>query len=447
MAQKKKTFIDFAEGLPVEYDDPNAQPALPAPGADLDYNNRANEYFRKAAELEAQAAVPTPKPKGFKENLISGLRAFAEGMSRPQDPYYMQRERAAEDAAAKKDLIERARQATSTGQQEQQMGETALLRQVQQSREKREAQNQEFEQSLKNRPVPYGSGAAGSQYGHIEPTTGEHTVEGTVPVRPTAADNKDIKVRDYTRATDHKPVSLYLKRGADPEDTASYYEVEAFSPSYVAPPGGGASQGQPGSPDVVKYFAGEIARDANNWTLVSGNKTLSDQVRAELAHPSSAAAPAPLSKMTMTTRQLGETASSILPHIDEITAKLQQPEIAAKLGPIQGRWNEFLAGKIGSGDPDLVELRTAIGLLQTGAMRAHVGARGGQGLMDKFVGLMNSGQMDAPTLIASLKGLRPYMQGYAEKVYGPSAGQHAAPAAAAPRPNIDLSQWKVRTTK
>lgn len=140
MAEKKKTFLDYADGmgLPVEVDDPNSLPPLPPPPADLDFRNRAEEDFRRAKELEAQAAIPDARPKGFKENLINGLRAFMEGWTRPQDPYYMQRERQAQSAADKQSLIERARAATGAGERQQQMGETALLRKVQQDREARE---------------------------------------------------------------------------------------------------------------------------------------------------------------------------------------------------------------------------------------------------------------------------------------------------------------------
>ncbi len=69
-----------------------------------------------------------------------------------------------------------------------------------------------------------------------------------------------------------------------------------------------------------------------------------------------------------------------------------------KLGTVASRWNEFLTGKLGSGDPEFEALRTKLGLSTTLLMNAHVGNRGGSYMMEHFEDLANGKKMDAQTL-------------------------------------------------
>ena len=126
--------------------------------------------------------------------------------------------------------------------------------------------------------------------------------------------------------------------------------------------------------------------------------------------------------LTAGTRQLGETARAILPTFDKWIARLGDPKYTEMLGPIMSRWKDFMAGKVGSADPEFAYLRTQIALLQTGTMRAHVGARGGQGLLAKFESLFNADKMDAPTLQASLAGVRDFLTQYKDEVFPNEAG-------------------------
>jgi hypothetical protein len=71
-----------------------------------------------------------------------------------------------------------------------------------------------------------------------------------------------------------------------------------------------------------------------------------------------------------------------------------QPE---ELNAIGSRWNEFMTGKVGAGDPRYVALRTDTQLLSTALMQAHVGSRGSEGMMEHFGNMANAGKMDAGT--------------------------------------------------
>src|ERR1041385_5014181 len=115
--------------------------------------------------------------------------------------------------------------------------------------------------------------------------------------------------------------------------------------------------------------------------------------------------------------------------MDETIAALNDPKVQAAMGPLGSRWQEFVAGKIGSSDPTLRgldadtisklnRLRAFMSLEQTGTARAHAGARGSQGLQDKFENLVNSTRMDARTAIDSLTAARDFLSGYEKQVYG-----------------------------
>src|SRR5262249_38711050 len=69
-----------------------------------------------------------------------------------------------------------------------------------------------------------------------------------------------------------------------------------------------------------------------------------------------------------------------------------------KLGIAASRWNDFLAGKVGAGDPEFAALRAKMGLSATKLMQAHVGSRGGSFMLEHFEDLANLGKMNADTL-------------------------------------------------
>jgi hypothetical protein len=83
-----------------------------------------------------------------------------------------------------------------------------------------------------------------------------------------------------------------------------------------------------------------------------------------------------------------------------------QPE---ELSAIGSRWNEFMTGKIGTGDARYVALRTDTQLLSTALMQAHVGSRGSEGMMEHFGNMANAGKMDAATLKAAITTERRYV--------------------------------------
>lgn len=120
----------------------------------------------------------------------------------------------------------------------------------------------------------------------------------------------------------------------------------------------------------------------------------------------------------------GDTPESmgILPLIDKLDKE-------GKLGVVASRWNDFMAGKVGAGDPDITALRTKMGLSTTLLMNAHVGNRGGSYMLEHFEDLANSKKMNAETLKAGVKSELDYVKDRA-MLPNQAAPQHTAGGAA-----------------
>lgn len=120
---------------------------------------------------------------------------------------------------------------------------------------------------------------------------------------------------------------------------------------------------------------------------------------------------------TASTRSRSEFATGLIPGVDRGMTYIQQID-PKKLGWLKGRYNELIAGKLGGGlddDPDISRLRTNIGLIQTGMMVPHVGARGGTQLIAKFKDMIDSGKASPAQLTASLGEMRKFLVTYAHE--------------------------------
>ena len=138
---------------------------------------------------------------------------------------------------------------------------------------------------------------------------------------------------------------------------------------------------------------------------------------------------------TQTIRTQAENAQQMVRLIDEITPQIDKLDKEGKLGPTAGRYQEFLRGKVGAGDPDYTFLKTLNDLSQTLALQAHMGSRGAVQVLDKFQNMIDAGKMDAPTLRAAYAAARLYFEDRAKsgniKGFG---NQETQPTQAGPQP-------------
>ncbi|MFI5056896.1 MAG: hypothetical protein ACHQLQ_01815 [Candidatus Acidiferrales bacterium] len=84
-----------------------------------------------------------------------------------------------------------------------------------------------------------------------------------------------------------------------------------------------------------------------------------------------------------------------------ITQLIDTLDKSGKLGPVASRWNDFMAGTYGAGDPYVSALRAKMGLSTTLLMQAHVGNRGSAQMLEHFEDLANQKKLDGPTLKAA----------------------------------------------
>ncbi len=103
-----------------------------------------------------------------------------------------------------------------------------------------------------------------------------------------------------------------------------------------------------------------------------------------------------------------------------------------KLGPLASRWNEFMTGKVGAGDPEVAALRAKMGLSTTLLMQAHVGSRGSAQMLEHFEDLANQKKLDGPTLKAALGAEISYVQDKAMDPQPPNYNKPATAKTAAP---------------
>jgi hypothetical protein len=113
-----------------------------------------------------------------------------------------------------------------------------------------------------------------------------------------------------------------------------------------------------------------------------------------------------IERPTVTTKTMAEAAPKVINFVNRIRPLVQKE--ASGLGPLAGRWSNFWAGTVGSPDPTYTELKTNIGLLSTLLMRMHVGARGGEKIMEHFKAMIDSGRQSPENLLASLKAIEDY---------------------------------------
>jgi hypothetical protein len=91
------------------------------------------------------------------------------------------------------------------------------------------------------------------------------------------------------------------------------------------------------------------------------------------------------------------------------------------------RWQEFFAGSVGAPNPAYTALRTDAGLLQTALLRMHVGARGGQMLLEHFKNLIDAGKQSPENMLSALQEIEDYATSLEEKGRKASGADQTTP--------------------
>lgn len=244
--------------------------------------------------------------------------------------------------------------------------------------------------------------------------------------------NKALETR-YQVLNPGKPLppQFTLKQGASPEDFSRIDKVlEATEKSQ-------GTKAQQDTANAIRSQTFEMQRDKADLNAVIGtdpktNRTvlvpMSQAQQMGIQNPMKADADM-VNKSQAARHWLqlanGQGDAKGAPEDMGIMQLVDKLDSEGKLGPLAGRWNEFMSGKWGAGDPDYAALRAKMGLSTTLLMQAHVGSRGGSALLEHFADLANAGKMDGPTLKSAMASEINYVQ---DKAMDPAGANYRKPS-------------------
>lgn len=127
--------------------------------------------------------------------------------------------------------------------------------------------------------------------------------------------------------------------------------------------------------------------------------------------PNGAISPAGMNSMNVpdsSTRTMVANAPGVLDLANRVNSLID--EQTQTLGPAAGRWNDFMTGKVGAPNPEFKKLLVDTKLLKTKLMRMHVGARGGEYIMQSFNDMLDAGKDSPENLKAAVGEIINYAQ-------------------------------------
>lgn len=116
-------------------------------------------------------------------------------------------------------------------------------------------------------------------------------------------------------------------------------------------------------------------------------------------------------KLTNTMKTMKQQAQATLPKIATTLDETEQ--IASMLGPAEGRWNAFMTGKVGAGDPKFKHYMDEIGMVQSAVTLAHARGRMSDKLFDHFETMFDAGKQTPENMIQALTVAQEWLTDYA----------------------------------
>lgn len=126
-------------------------------------------------------------------------------------------------------------------------------------------------------------------------------------------------------------------------------------------------------------------------------------------------------------------------------------ELKDSLGPVAGRWNEFMQGKVGTDNPAFAGLRADLLMLSSAVALAHARGRLPENLREEFDSMINAPQQDPENIKAVLGHILPWMQNVAKMpsqpvavppMTAPRGGGKPTTAPTAPSSVPSFADWK-----
>jgi hypothetical protein len=129
---------------------------------------------------------------------------------------------------------------------------------------------------------------------------------------------------------------------------------------------------------------------------------------------------------TTTQRTAAGRADTVISMAPEVLTRIDS--VASKMGPIAGRWNEFMQGKVGSDDPDFAALRSDLLMMSSAVALAHAQGRLPENLREEFDRAINAPKQTPENLKATINAMIPWLQKVKDQGERPPSGGGASPA-------------------
>jgi hypothetical protein len=188
---------------------------------------------------------------------------------------------------------------------------------------------------------------------------------------------------------------------------------------------------EPQDPAKVNYWADQALMDSKNFSNMPGDTALKDAVSTELARRG-----VPITNLDANSRQQALAARDVSTILPEFEREAKQVNDLKLMGPVGGRWAEFLNGKIGASElaggnaqnAELLNRFLGNAKFLTGALgRMHFGMRGGLAGAAGFEDMLGTGWKDYSGFKGSLDAAKDWVKTYSAKLPQTAAGLQGGP--------------------
>jgi hypothetical protein len=145
---------------------------------------------------------------------------------------------------------------------------------------------------------------------------------------------------------------------------------------------------------------------------------------------------------TQMMRNTAQRATQAVQGIPSVRAELST--LRDQLGPVSGRWNEFMQGKVGMENPQFAGLRADLLMLSSAVALAHAQGRLPENLRAEFDAAINAPKQNADNLISILDHIQPWLERASAAGEGPGAVKPKATAPEAPATGGGFAAWKAK---
>lgn len=211
-----------------------------------------------------------------------------------------------------------------------------------------------------------------------------------------------LQSQNKTIAPEQQYLTEYATKhpGSTVADAERQYMLDTQRPTQAAPVNLFVPGSQPGTETLQTVRPGQtVAAGAQTAAGLNSVNTPTTQQRTAAGRAETVVAMAP----------------EVLSRIDSL---------APKLGPLEGRWNEFMQGKVGSDDPDFAALRSDLLMMSSAVALAHAQGRLPENLRLEFDNAINAPHQTPENLKATINTMLPWLQKMQQqgKPNNPSSG-------------------------